>query len=329
MPWAPKYTEAEARVAIEESRCWADVLRALGLAVHGKNLATLRKWSVRWGISTGHLPSYEPRPTRPRFTEPELRAAVTASRSWAETLRRLRYRSHGGNWKTVKKYVRVWRIDTSHFDPHAASLEGLRRSHKKRRPLRELLVSGSKCSRHDLKARLLAEGLKRPVCEICGQGELWRGKRLALILDHINGVPDDNRLENLRIACPNCAATFDTHCGRKNRKPPRTCRLCGKEFKPKHSSQRYCSRECGQRVGRRVGIGRRRVDRPPHAELLRLVDELGYLGVARLYGVSDTAIRKWVRYYEREAARAEGRDPDAVEIPKRTWPNRRRDRDAA
>jgi hypothetical protein len=33
---------------------------------------------------------------------------------------------------------------------------------------------------------------------------------MALILDHIDAVPTDNRIENLRIVCPSCAATLDT-----------------------------------------------------------------------------------------------------------------------
>ena len=66
-------------------------------------------------------------------------------------------------------------------------------------------------------AALFEEGLKERRCEMCGQDENWHGRTMSLILDHINGVPDDNRLENLRIVCPNCAATLETHCGRKNR----------------------------------------------------------------------------------------------------------------
>jgi transposase-like protein len=48
---------------------------------------------------------------------------------------------------------------------------------------------------------------------------------------------------------------------------------------------------------------------------------MGYSAVGRKYGVSDTAIRKWIRQYERERAIREGRDPKVVEIPRRTWPN--------
>jgi hypothetical protein len=71
---------------------------------------------------------------------------------------------------------------------------------------------------------------------------------MSLILDHINGVADDNRLENLRIVCPNCAATLDTHCGRNTAMvDERTCARCGVDFRAKYGSQRYCSRECGSR----------------------------------------------------------------------------------
>jgi transposase-like protein len=73
----------------------------------------------------------------------------------------------------------------------------------------------------------------------------------------------------------------------------------------------------------------RKAKRPPYHELLAEIEELGYLAVGRKYGVSDNAVRKWVRQYERERAVAEGRDPRVVEIPVRTWPNRRRDENAA
>lgn len=246
----------------------------------------------------------------PRFNEAQLREAIGRSRSWSETLRRLRYRSAGGNWRTLQKYAALWEISTAHFDPLAASLEGLRRCRIGPIPLPEVLVSGSSYCRANLKRRLLAEGLKQPVCELCGQGELWQGRRIALILDHINGIPNDNRLENLRIVCPNCAATFDTHCGRQNRKPPRNCALCGAEFRPKYREQRYCSRNCGQRVS---SVPRRQVIRPPYDQLLREIEKTSYLAVGRKYGVSDNAIRKWVRFYEREAARRAAEVEDDAE----------------
>jgi len=57
---------------------------------------------------------------------------------------------------------------------------------------------------------------------------------MSLILDHANGDALDNRLENLRIVCPNCNATLETHCG-KNKprgKPAIACGHFGGRFRP-------------------------------------------------------------------------------------------------
>lgn len=254
-----------------------------------------------------------------------MRDAVARSRTWAETLRRLQYRSAGGNWRTLKKYAARWQIRTDHFDPDRVRNEALRRACTGRRPLSEILTSGSSYSRHHLKLRLFEDGIKQRRCEMCDQGELWRGHQMALILDHVNGVPDDHRLENLRVLCPNCAATLDTHCARKNRIAPvaRRCRHCGKEFVTKRRQQQYCSRACGSRWDRAGRDGQnplkgtprltsRRVQRPAYHDLLRQIDETGYVAVGRKYGVSDNAVRKWVRFYEneRQRRRREGRSPE-------------------
>jgi hypothetical protein len=239
---------------------------------------------------------------RIRFSEDEAREAVRSSRSVSEALRTLGYRVAGGNYRTLKKYIAIWGISTDHFDEDW-SKRGTRI--QTRIPLSHILVEHSTYSRTHLKERLLKEGLKLPRCELCLQDENWRGRRMSLILDHINGVGDDNRLENLRIVCPNCAATFDTHCGRKNLKLPtnRECARCGNTFTCGYASQRYCTRSCASRApDPNRGIPRperRKAERPPRAKLEREIAALGYAGTGRKYGVSDNAVRKWVLSYVR------------------------------
>jgi hypothetical protein len=205
----------------------------------------------------------------------------------------------GGGHAVLKKYAAEWAISTTHFNPsHGRHLWNRAR----RTPLEEILVAGSTFSRGTLKKRLYESGLKKRVCELCGQGEVWHGRRMSLILDHANGVRDDNRLENLRIVCPNCAATLDTHCGR-NRPRERECRRCGKGFEPRAATQEHCSISCG-RQGKGLGVPRperRKVERPSLEQLRADLATMSFCAVGRKYGVSDNAVRKWLRWYEREA----------------------------
>ena len=52
-------------------------------------------------------------------------------------------------------------------------------------------------------------------CVLCGQNNIWNGKKLVLQLDHKNGNNKDNRIENLRILCPNCHTQTETYCRNK------------------------------------------------------------------------------------------------------------------
>jgi hypothetical protein len=243
-------------------------------------------------------------PWKPPFPETDARAAIARSVCWADALRALGYPAKGANFRTLSKWARRWNISTDHFDPHV----GRRRASRAREiALHEVLVEGSTYNRYNLKRRLLASGLLAPQCELCGQGELWRGRRMSLVLDHINGVSNDNRLENFRMVCPNCAATLDTHCGR-NLPRERVCPGCRETFAPRTIHHRYCSQKCWGAVHatslRGVALpATRKVERPSYEQLTADLRAMSFVAVGRKYGVSDNAIRKWIRWYEHERER--------------------------
>jgi len=84
-------------------------------------------------------------------------------------------------------------------------------------PLATVLVENSTYARHCLKKRILDNELIVYKCGCCGIDPVWYGEPMPLILDHINGVNDDNRLINLRFVCSNCDSQLPTYKS-KNRK---------------------------------------------------------------------------------------------------------------
>lgn len=47
-------------------------------------------------------------------------------------------------------------------------------------------------------------------CSICGMEDIWNGKSIMFVLDHIDGNADNNERTNLRLVCPNCDSQLDT-----------------------------------------------------------------------------------------------------------------------
>jgi len=78
---------------------------------------------------------------------------------------------------------------------------------------REVFIEQSIASRVTVKRYLFDLRLKEELCEECNIGTLYNDKKLVLELHHINGVGNDNRLENLQILCPNCHSQTDTYKG--------------------------------------------------------------------------------------------------------------------
>ena len=137
----------------------------------------------------------------------EISKIVKESISFAEVFRKMNKSKSGDSYKSLKRFIENKKIDITHFDPWKNN-----RVNNAVKPIDYWLKEGTNINSSKLKDKIYKEGLKERICEKCGQDEEWNGNHMSLILDHINGISNDNRLENLRIVCPNCNATLDTHC---------------------------------------------------------------------------------------------------------------------
>ena len=151
-----------------------------------------------------------------KYSKERFEKAIIESINIKQTLINMGLRAAGNNYKVFHKYVKLYNIDISHFEDKKMVYDRTLNCSNKRRKIElyDILIENSTYNRGHLKNRLYKEKLKLRKCELCGQNEMWNGKKMSLILDHINGIYNDNRLCNLQIVCPNCNATLSTHCGK-------------------------------------------------------------------------------------------------------------------
>jgi 5-methylcytosine-specific restriction endonuclease McrA len=138
---------------------------------------------------------------RPRgWTDNDLADAIASSRTYKEAIIALGLYPGNKMRERVRDRARELGLDTSHF------VTGRQKSC-------DPFVYGVEFNT-TTKRRFLAQ--TKYECSICGISE-WLGERIILQVDHADGDRKNNRLDNLRLLCPNCHSQTPTWSRKKSK----------------------------------------------------------------------------------------------------------------
>jgi len=221
------------------------------------------------------------------FSSEFIQESLNNSNSYIELFNKL-------NLKVSKSLIKMlqYRIKKENLDREIFLLNTKKKTFSFEKKIEDILIENSTyLSSSNLKKKLLKYELIENKCDKCGCNNEWFGNILVLQLDHINGVNNDNRLENLRLLCPNCHSQTETYAGKKKKeiKNENNLKLC-KKCKSIVNNKVFC-----EKCDSEMKIKRRKVNRPEYDILIKEVGEMGYSATGRKYGVSDNSIRKWIK----------------------------------
>ena len=191
------------------------------------------------------------------------------------------------NYKIIKEYIEKYNIDVTTMN---SNMKKYKHSYKlqPKYTYHDIFTEHSKVERCTLRSYIKRNTVLDYICKKCGNNGIWLGERLTLQIEHINGVGDDNRIENLCYLCPNCHTQTSTYAGKniKIKKKEYKCEDCKKDTK---GYGKYCKECC---IVNRTYDGKILCS---DKELQEFVNKYPFTYIGKLFGVSDNAIRKRCR----------------------------------
>lgn len=157
-----------------------------------------------------------------------LQEIFDTSFSKKEILEKVGLKSKGSNYVTLDRYIKDFNINLDMFlyNNKNKDTNNLKIDNDK-----IFIQNSSYNNNNNIKKRMIQDYCVEYKCSICGIHH-WNDKELSLQLDHINGDNRDNRLENLRLLCPNCHSQTNTFAGKniKNKIEDIFCIDCGNKI---------------------------------------------------------------------------------------------------
>jgi Zn finger protein HypA/HybF involved in hydrogenase expression len=218
----------------------------------------------------------------------ELQELFDKCRSVTEILKILGFKPYNGNHRTLNERVRIENIDLTKFEENKKNWKTnhLKSMRSNAKSFDEIFCENSKyTSFQQIKKKLIELNIKDYKCQECGNNGIHNNRQLNLQLDHINGVSNDNRIDNLRFLCPNCHSQTDTFAGRRH-KIIFKCSVCNKDIFKNSEKCRDC--ENSSRIGINYLIW------PSLEEVIKLVKTTSFLEAGRILKRSDNSIRKFL-----------------------------------
>jgi len=225
--------------------------------------------------------------TRYDYTKEQVELALKDAKTIKEFLVNLGMKINNGNYRQAQRITAEFGLELPKFDYSNATHHLIV---KNTIPDSEFFSEGVLRTGPSLKKRLIKDHGLEDKCygEGCSVTNTWLGKKITIQVDHIDGNKFNNKVDNLRLLCPNCHAQTDTY---------------GNNLSSVTVRYNYCS--CGVRISRTSlkcnkcenaqRLNRGSSTYPPIEELIEMIRNSSFLAVGKELGVSDNAVRKYLQ----------------------------------